>query len=266
MSTYCVQCDTYFVIEDGTCTKCDGANGPRAEGEFYLSGHKKEKHSFIELPEGERLLDRFTVKLPVGRGFLGTVYLAHDALRSADVALKILKVGLQNPNRVEQLRREVHIETQIKDRRYIIETHDIHFAPRGGGGLLFISMEYADGGSFRKWLIKNPDTRTRRQQGMELFLQSCRGIKAIHEYNMVHADIKPENILLVDGCAKVADFNASRYYAEIYNDNLIACSGTPHYASPEQLSPHPETGVGPLSDLYGLAVVLVRAVGRQPAL
>ena len=157
--------------------------------------------------------------------------------------------------------RSVH--NQISDFTHIIRVFDLHFVPWGGTGLLVLSMEYGDGGSFRKWLLEYAhDLETRRSIGLEFFKQACYGVASAHDKNIIHLDLKPENFILLGNVLKVSDFgiaNIARHLRELYDhipEIVMQDLGTPFYRSPEHLIVSRPQDLDERSDIYALGVIL----------
>jgi serine/threonine protein kinase len=229
---------------------------------MYVSEPNEVGGVVVDLQPGQRLLDRFTISRVLGRGSVGTVYLANDDVRSMEVALKIALVA--SDIAAEQVRHEIRLSTKITDHSHVVRLFDIHCAEYEGLVLLLISMEYADGGSLRQWLIENKDDPTkRRSEGVRLFVQASEGVQALHDAGIVHGDVKPENLLFVNGVLKVSDLSLSRHIHDSSSDHWVWRSGqvghfvgTPTYMSPEQFdAAHPDD-VDCRSDLYSLCIIL----------
>ena len=136
-----------------------------------------------EIPEDSLLLDRFQVIRPLGRGRFASVYQAKDLVRSGHVAIKVVAWNPGGDNVAGQhLLDELSVSERIKDHRHILQLRDAHVARWGGGELLLVVMELAEGGSLRSWLNKhrgNIETRqtlgvtvqTRFQQAERLYQQ-----------------------------------------------------------------------------------------------
>ena len=231
----------------------------------YVSVADTPRGTGAALAPGTRL-ERYVIKDQVGAGSVGTVYRAWDELRECELAVKAVDVGPFSPPEVAaQLRREQAIYSRIEDQRHVLKVHDLHFIPHGGTNLLILSMEYADGGDFRKWLrAHRDDVHERQTSGITLFKQVCRGVAAIHDARVVHLDLKPENFLFVGQTLKVADFSLSGFLHGLTatlpsGGTPRLCNGwlgTPLYMSPEHfLAPHIED-LDERADLYSLGVIL----------
>jgi len=212
-------------------------------------------------------LSRFHIKEHLGRGSLGDVYLAQDMVSDETVAIKV--VVNQNDGGKggsARLRGERTAYSRIQDHHHILKVHDLHPVPKGGAELLVLSMEYADGGTFRDWLKESRHApEIRRTHGIDHFKDLCRGVAAGEEAGVPHLDLKPENCLLVKGVWKVSDFGGSTFVE--CNENGGCVSGTPAYMSPEHfLTTYPED-LDSRSDIYSLGIMLFELLhprGRQP--
>lgn len=228
----------------------------------YLSEPCRERVQVVDLAPGQKLIDRFTIKSLLGRGSYCMVYLASDHMRSMDVALKVVPVTTESD--AHQLRHEIQLHSEILDYSHVICQYDIHSAVYEGSILLLISMEYADGGSFRQWLKDNRGNLEKRQsEGVRFFKEACCGVKSLHNVGIVHLDLKPENLLFVGGVLKVSDLGISRFMHDVYtnsqwsrNHSTTSSPGTPAYMSPEQITaPHPDD-VDFRADIYSLGIIL----------
>jgi len=265
----------------------DLASIREGEIDFEPEPGSGDNNPFLTLPmdptgcrpllEPDTKLGRFHIKKHLGRGSLGDVYLAHDEVSGEAVAIKVVvKISGDGEGTPSRLRGERTAYTRIQDHHHILKVHDLHPIPKGGAELLVLSMEYADGGTFRNWLRAHRDAlKIRRTQGMDHFKAICRGVAAGHEVGVVHLDLKPENFLQVNGVWKVSDFGVSTCTNSAENNGSASrmsessgcISGTPVYMSPEHfITPYPDDLDG-RSDIYSLGIVLFELLhpkGRQP--
>jgi len=262
MSRYCTHCSKVVEPGDGKRPDCgwpmDGDSGNR----YYLTQPYQGGGFTVDLRPGEKLLERFTIESPLGRGSLGAVYLARDGLRSEKVALKVVPIGSESA--ADSLQQEMELNARVVEYSHVLRVHDVHAATYGGTALLVVSMEYADGGSLREWLCHHRDDLAQRQsEGLAFFKQACRGVQALHQAGIVHGDLKPENLLFRHGVLKVSDLSLSRCLHSLQvsrprdappeSPGLL---GTPAYMSPEQLmAAHPDD-VDLRSDIYALGILL----------
>jgi len=260
---YCIHCKrTVEPTEDGKCPDCGHQLGS-GNNKYYLSEPCNGPTLRVDLKPGQKLLDRFTIKSCLGRGSFSTVYLAGDNMRSIEVALKVVAVASESV--ANRLKQEVDLHSMIDDYGHVVRVYDIHSAAYGGVVLLLVSMEYADGGSLRQWLRANRDNVQKRwSEGLSFFRQACCGVQSLHAGDIVHLDLKPENLLLVNGILKVADLGLSKCLHSIQmaddgcrpddQDYLPPC--TPAYAAPEQiLAAHPDD-IDHRADIHALGAIL----------
>lgn len=199
---YCKRCERIGPFEENRCRSC---------GE-EIKADNQNIYFFSELlvPQGKKALvlspatiltDRFRIIKHIDTGRYGSVHLAEDLLSSMQIALKVTNMGSQcGETGVSQLKREMAVYSKITNFQHVIKVYGIHFVPWEGTSLLVLSMEYADGGTFRKWLIDHrKDLEARRTEGLHYFRDACLGIKASHWEGIVHHDVKPENLVFVNG-------------------------------------------------------------------
>lgn len=226
---------------------------------YYLSEPYKGGGLTLNLKPGEKLLDRFTIQSGLGQGSFSTVYLAYDDIKSAEVALKVVPITSEAVAR--QLRHEIDLYSQVHGFAHVVRVYDIHATTHKGVELLLVSMEYAEGGSFRQWLKQNKKNIHKRQtDGLCYFKQACRGVHDLHNVGIVHQDLKPENLLFVKGVLKVADLSLSRciHNAQTISNNDCedgTLPGTPAYMSPDQIMAAHPGDIDGRSDIYSLGVI-----------
>lgn len=208
------------------------------------------------------LAGRYTIERELGRGGMATVYLARDLRHRRLVALKVLdpKLGtLLGPSRFT---REIETAARLSH-PHILPLHDSAEAD----GVLFYVMPYVAGGSLREQLRRH-DGPLPIGQTLRLVRQVGAALDYAHRHDVVHRDVKPENILLdEEGHALVADFGIARALQRATTAGSASLSrdaaetltqtgaviGTPAYMSPEQaLGRHDIDG---RSDQYSLGCV-----------
>ncbi|MBM3335637.1 protein kinase [Candidatus Sumerlaeota bacterium] len=206
---------------------------------------------------------RFRIIQEIGSGAFSDVFLAEDCVRSENLALKVTQVATDASDRVANMvMHESALYRKVVDFHHVLRVYDVHLARYGGGFLVLLSMEYAEGGNFRQWLnAHREDLETRRSEGMRLFKQICDGVNAIHESGVVHLDIKPENALFVAKIIKVSDLGAARFLCgrESLSDGESSLfwshSGTAVYAAPECFSASYADEIDPRADIYSLGIL-----------
>ena len=221
------------------------------------------------LSDGETLGDKYRVIRSLGAGGFGEVYQVEDRDLNRHVALKVVKVDGNGAAIAEkQLVQEFAIREKINDSSHIIKACNPWPCKHKHASLLLLPMELADGGSLRHWLTQCRNDEGCRVEGLDLFKQACLGVGAIHKSGAVHLDIKPENILIASGEAKVSDFGIGRFCGQGFEENpdrLIRRGlGTPRYMSPEQFRVNRLKDIGPASDIYSLGLVLYEILDGRP--
>jgi eukaryotic-like serine/threonine-protein kinase len=208
----------------------------------------------------------------LGRGGMGTVYLAHDTRLGRQAALKLLPSHLvNNPERVRRFQREARAASALNHPN-IITIYD--FGQEDGR--YYIVSEFVEGRTLRNF-VGSRDVSL--NQILDLAVQVASALEAAHAAGIVHRDIKPENIMLrPDGYAKVLDFGLAKLTEpesggdEARTDGSLAppdfetrtgmVLGTVNYMSPEQARGQKVDG---RSDLFSLGVVLYELItGRRP--
>jgi tetratricopeptide (TPR) repeat protein len=188
----------------------------------------------------------------IGRGGMGTVYLAERADRAFDmqVAIKIVAGQVAAPDLTRRFLEERRILATL-DHPNIARVLD---AGATGDGLPFVVMEYVDGMAIDAHCREQPLTVRQR---LMLFRQVCDAVHHAHQRLIVHRDIKPANVLVTsDSVPKLLDFGIARLLEEgrVRSDTAIRAF-TPESASPEQVRSEPATVT---SDVYSLGVLLYR--------
>lgn len=207
-------------------------------------------------------LAHYVVKKLIGEGGMAHVYLAADAERGRDVALKVLKRELQASTDIcARFEQEARAMGRIQHPN-VVQVFD---TPTDEG-MTGIAMELLDGGSLRDLL--KVGSKRHRKMGIgaltRFALETANGLGAAHAAGIVHRDIKPSNLLLDrSGRVKVADFGVVLALERAtWLTGLGRPIGTPAYMSPEQCK---GDRVGASSDIYSLGVTLFElATGDLP--
>jgi tRNA A-37 threonylcarbamoyl transferase component Bud32 len=197
---------------------------------------------------GEVIAGRYELEELVGSGGMSTVYRAHDGLLERKVALKILHQRLVDDEEyVERFRREARAVAQLA------HPNIVTVIDRGeDGGRQFIVFEYVDGDDLKQVIDKTGPLPI--DQVVELGRGIAAALAFAHERGIVHRDVKPQNVLLSDGRAKVTDFGIARSLdVEHGVTQTGTVLGTSNYIAPEQASGQP---VDDRSDVYSFGVVL----------
>jgi tetratricopeptide (TPR) repeat protein len=203
------------------------------------------------------LSDRYRIERELGAGGMAIVYLAHDLRHDAKVAVKVLRPELAAAAGGQRFSREVRITAGLRHPN-ILPLLDSGEAD----GLPYYVMAYVEGESLATRLAR--DTRLPIDEAIRIAAEVADGLAHAHRAGFVHRDIKPDNILLSEGHAIIADFGIARAFDVTGADRLTDSGltiGTPMYMSPEQAGGERLDG---RSDIYSLAVVLYEALGGTP--
>ena len=178
---------------------------------------------------GTSLADRYEILESLGEGGMGAVYKARDVELDRIVALKVIRPELaRNADILQRFKRELVLSRQVTHRN-VIRIFDLGVV----GGLKFITMEYVEGRDLKTLLAREkfPPEKT-----ADIICQVCRGLEAAHAVNVIHRDLKPQNIMVdQQGRAVVMDFGLAHSIEEREHDpDRRALMGTPDYMSPEQ--------------------------------
>ncbi|MGH7664628.1 MAG: protein kinase domain-containing protein [Gemmatimonadaceae bacterium] len=204
------------------------------------------------------LAGQYTVGREFGRGGMATVFLAHDLKHDRDVAIKVLHPDLAAAMGADRFRREIRIATRLTH-PHILPVYD---SGEAAGSLYFV-MPFVEGESLRQKLAREHQLPV--EEAVRITCEVAGALDYAHRHDVIHRDVKPENILLEDGHAIVADFGIARAVRESSGDRLTQSGvtlGTPTYMSPEQATAERE--IDGRSDTYSLACVLYEMLAGQP--
>ena len=191
----------------------------------------------------------------LGTGGFGRVYRVRDLHLEREVALKVLNPSLtQDPEVVERFRREAQLAARLSHPN-IVNIFDI----AGRSGLLWYTMELVNGPSLAQLVEREGPLSVERT--LRLLREALSALAHAHGSGLVHRDIKPENMLIApDGSVQITDFGLALALRGKFG-GATSQSGTPQFASPEQLLGE---RVDQRSDLYSLAAVAYFALLGAP--
>ncbi len=206
---------------------------------------------------GKRLDGRYEMQDVIGVGGMAVVYRAYDTLEGRTVAIKILKDEFSD--NAEFLRRFKNESKAIAmlDHPNIVKVNDVSFGDR----LQYIVMEYIDGISLKEYLIQQNVVKWK--EAIHFNVQILHALQHAHEKGIVHRDIKPQNIMLLqDGTIKMTDFGIARFSHSETRTMTDKAIGSVHYIAPEQAR-------GDLTDektdIYSVGVMLYEmTTGKLP--
>jgi len=209
------------------------------------------------IAKGQKINDRYEIIRTIGEGGMANVYLAHDVILDRMVAVKILRGDLADDEKfVRRFQREA-ISASSLGHPNIVEMYDVG----EDNGKYFIVMEYVDGKTLKS-LIKKRGALT-LPEVVDIMLQLTSAIAHAHESYIIHRDIKPQNVMILeDGIVKITDFGI----AMALNSNEItqtnSVMGSVYYMPPEQANGNGSTTK---SDIYSLGILMYELVtGKVP--
>ena len=217
-----------------------------------------------ELPRGTIIAGRYEIVRALGRGGMGVVYLARDPELDRDVALK-LHLRFEGERGLHRLEEEARTLAGLNHPNIVKIYGLVRADPR-----LFVAMEYIATGDARRWAKQ---TQRSFDEVMAVYLGAARGLAAAHEAGIVHADFKPDNVLVGEGGrARIIDFGlgldrssgATPAGSPSPSASVIAGQswvGTKRYMAPEQS----RGMIGPAADQFSFCVAMAEALfGARP--
>jgi serine/threonine protein kinase len=206
----------------------------------------------------EALGSRYSLERELARGGMATVYLAHGAQDRRPVAIKVMHPMLAAELGPERFRREIEIATSMAH-PLIVPLYESGTA----GGVLYYIMPYVEGESLFERLQR--EKRLPLEDALRITRDVAAALGYAHDRGVLHRDVKPENILLADGRALVADFGLARAigaadYQKLTRTGVIV--GTVYYMSPEQV--REDRNLDQRADVYSLGCILYEMLTGGP--
>ncbi len=197
--------------------------------------------------EGRLLNERYLIKHIIGGGGMANVYKAHDLILNRDVAIKILRLDYANdPEFIERFDREAQAATSLSHPN-VVNIYDVGEEDN----ILFIVMELVDGLTLKEYIKKYGPLQV--EEAVKIMTELTSAINHAHENNLIHRDIKPQNVLLEkNGTVKVTDFGIAIALSATALTQTNSILGSVHYLSPEQARGGIATKK---SDIYSLGIV-----------
>ncbi|MCQ2487739.1 MAG: Stk1 family PASTA domain-containing Ser/Thr kinase [Clostridia bacterium] len=206
---------------------------------------------------GKRLDGRYEIREIIGVGGMAVVYKAYDNIDDRIVAIKILKEEfLAN----EEFRRRFKNESKaiaVLSHPNIVKVYDVSFGDR----LQYIVMEYIDGITLKEYIEQQKVINWK--EAVHFSTQILRALQHAHDKGIVHRDVKPQNIMLLqNGAIKVTDFGIARFSRGETRTMTESAIGSVHYISPEQARGEITDDK---ADIYSVGVVLYEMItGKLP--
>ena len=207
--------------------------------------------------KGQKINDRYQVIRSIGEGGMANVYLAYDTILDRNVAVKVLRGDLATDEKfVRRFQREAMSASALSHPN-IVEMYDVG----EDDGNYFIVMEYIDGKTLKN-LIKKRGALT-VVEVVDIMLQLTSAISCAHDSYIIHRDIKPQNVMILDdGRVKITDFGIAiaSNASELTQTNSVM--GSVHYLPPEQAN---GAGATAKSDIYSLGILMFELLtGKLP--
>lgn len=207
--------------------------------------------------EGRLLSERYLIEKTIGGGGMANVYLAKDTILHRDVAIKVLRLEYANDKEfITRFDREAQAATSLSHPN-IVNIYDVGEEDH----ILYMVMEYVDGLTLKEYIQRYGPINV--HEAIDIMKQVTSAIAHAHANNLVHRDIKPQNILIdTYGNVKVTDFGIATALSATALTQTNSILGSVHYLSPEQARGGMATK---LSDIYSLGIVLFELLtGRIP--
>lgn len=206
------------------------------------------------------LNDRYVLVAQQGSGGMAVIYRATDRLLMRTVAIKILRPSMtSNPEFIEKFQAEARNIANLSHPN-IVTVHDVGRYAGPKGETHYMVMEFIEGSDLKRIIREanqnNGDKGLSLDQTLHFAISICAGIGFAHRAGIVHADVKPQNVLITNDhrMVKVTDFGIARALSETQpgaREDVVW--GSPHYFSPEQARGEKPT---PASDVYSIGIVL----------
>ncbi len=207
--------------------------------------------------KGQKISDRYQIIKSVGEGGMANVYLAYDTILDREVAVKVLRGDLASDEKfVRRFQREALAASSLSNPN-IVEVYDVG----EDNGEYYIVMEYIEG-KHLKQLIKKRGKLTVAEV-VDIALQITNGLSVAHDSYLIHRDIKPQNILILDnGLVKITDFGIAVAMNATQLTQTNSVMGSVHYLPPEQAMGKASSLQ---SDIYSIGIVLYELLaGKLP--
>ena len=206
---------------------------------------------------GKKLDGRYEIRELIGVGGMANVYHCYDSIDDREVAIKILKDEfLDNEDFIRRFKNESKA-IAVLNHPNIVRVYDVSF----GDMIQYIVMEYIDGITLKEYIEMQGVLDWK--ETLHLTTQILKALQHAHENGIVHRDIKPQNIMLLqDGTIKVTDFGIARFSSNATRTMTEQAIGSVHYIAPEQARGDKTDGK---TDIYSVGVMMYEMLtGKLP--
>lgn len=207
--------------------------------------------------KGQKISDRYQIIKSIGEGGMANVYLAYDTILDRNVAVKVLRGDLANDEKfVRRFQREALSASSLSNPN-IVEVYDVG----EDNGEYYIVMEYVEGKHLKNLLKKRGKLTV--PEVIDIVLQITNGLSVAHDSYIIHRDIKPQNILILEnGLVKITDFGIAVAINSTQLTQTNSVMGSVHYLPPEQAS---GKGATLQSDIYSMGILMYELLtGKLP--
>ena len=207
--------------------------------------------------KGQKISDRYQIIKSIGEGGMANVYLAYDTILDRNVAVKVLRGDLATDEKfVRRFQREALSASSLSNPN-IVEVYDVG----EDNGEYYIVMEYVEGKHLKNLLKKRGKLTV--PEVVDIVLQITNGLSVAHDSYIIHRDIKPQNILILDnGLIKITDFGIAVAMNATQLTQTNSVMGSVHYLPPEQAS---GKGATLQSDIYSIGILMYELrTGKLP--
>lgn len=244
----CSKCGFAIPRDINTCMRC---GTPVIKKGFTPTRYIKEDFEdgpALSFSPGDSFGDRYRLVEEIGRGGMGKIYKAWDKELEIHVAIKMIHPELlSKPDTMTRFKKEILIAREITHEN-VVRIYDFGEMK----GIKFISMQYIDGENLAE-LIHSSGTLS-IETAIKIARQICRGMKAAHKQNIIHRDVKPQNIMIdKNGKVFITDFGLAKSLEDAGLSMSGIVMGTPQYLSPEQAMGE---RADQRSDIYMLGIIM----------
>ncbi|MDP8321905.1 MAG: protein kinase [Candidatus Stygibacter australis] len=277
---YCGDCGIQFGDHLKFCPHCGEPNAflsekidnntaesklfPQQTSSEFVTQIRNDKHFYgvvnlENLPKDHVIDERYEIKEKLGQGGFGAVYLVYDMVMEIEKALKIIPEAVSSDKEAMfDLQQEARTMITLNHPN-IVRVYDFH----NSGNIKFIDMEYVDGKTLSEIKLEYPDKCVPEERVKELAIKIAEGMVYAHDNNVLHKDIKPQNIKVNSkGEIKIMDFGiAETVRTSMSRLQNSSSSGTLVYMSPEQIR---GKNVGRESDIYSFGALIYELLSGHP--
>ncbi len=242
------------------------SNADSLDASVRLARLRKKMFAQVDEPR----IAQYQLRHKIGSGGMGLVFAAWDPSLARQVAIKVLRDAWTD-GAGQQLRREAMALARLRHPAVVSV-----FEVGEYEGQVYLVMEYVEGETLRAWARRWRRAQPRDDERLiEVFEQAARGLAAAHAADVVHRDVKPENIMVdEDGRTRLMDFGLARSAESVVKTESDAASdppsgdphstlglfGTPAYMAPEQVRGR---SAGPTADQFGLAACMYEVLSAR---